>query len=161
MRRTRVAAVCGAAVMAVAGGVTVAPVAGAVSAPEAVVAYHGSAAMSGGRVAVRFTPYRVGTGAVPVPTVAVRLRWSVPLADRQALPDRCARAGERIVMCRVGALDADGVGEPVGLRVRLRGAPSEVLVEFDTVRSGGAAGVDRGNDQQRVLVLDTGDSYHF
>ncbi|MGF0171018.1 hypothetical protein ACQF36_10965 [Streptomyces sp. Marseille-Q5077] len=161
MRRMRVAAVCGAAVMAVAGGVTVAPAAGAVSAPEAVVAYHGSAAMSGGRVAVRFTPYRLGTGAVPDPTVAVRLRWSAPLADRQALPDRCARAGERIVMCRVGALDADGVGEPVGLRVRLRGAPSEVLVEFDTVRSGGAAGVDRGNDQQRVLVLDTGDSYHF
>lgn len=161
MRRTRVAAVCGAAVMAVAGGVTVAPAAGAVNAPEAVVAYHGSAAMSGGRVAVRFTPYRLGTGAVPDPRGVVRLRWSVPLADRQALPDRCARAGERIVMCRVGVLDADGVGEPVGLRVRLRGAPSEVLVEFDTVRSGGAAGVDRGNGQQRVLVLDTGDSYHF
>ncbi|WP_328424928.1 hypothetical protein [Streptomyces sp. NBC_00443] len=161
MRRMRVAGLCGAAVMAAVGGMAVAPAAGAVSAPEAVLAYHGSAAMSGGRVAVRFTPYRLGTGAAADSSVTVRLRWSAPLADRQALPDRCARAGERIVMCRIGALDADGVGEPVGLRVRLRGAPSEVLVEFDTVRSGGAAGVDRGNDQQRVLVLDTGDSYHF
>ncbi|MFC8096021.1 hypothetical protein [Streptomyces sp. NPDC057301] len=161
MRRTRVAAVCGAAVMAAVGGMSVAPAAGAVSAPEAGLAFHGSAAMSGGRVAVRFTPYRLGTGAVPDATALVRLRLSEALADRQALPERCARAGERIVMCRVGALDADGVGEPVGLRVRLRGAPSEVLVEFATVRAGGAAGADRGNDQQRVLVLDTGDSYHF
>lgn len=93
MRRMRVAGLCGAAVMAAVGGMAVAPAAGAVSAPEAVLAYHGSAAMSGGRVAVRFTPYRLGTGAAADSSVTVRLRWSAPLADRQALPDRCARAG--------------------------------------------------------------------
>ncbi|KMS68052.1 hypothetical protein ACM01_40465, partial [Streptomyces viridochromogenes] len=141
MRRMRVAAVCGAAVVAVVGGV--APVTGAVEGrgrgPEAELTYHGSAAMSGGRVHVRFTPHHHGPGGVPDSTAAatVRLRWSEPLADRQELPQGCARAGERVVWCRVGALDAGGVGESLGLRVRLRGAPSEVLLEFDTVWSGG------------------------
>lgn len=163
MRRMRVAAVCGAAVVAVVGAVT--PVAGAVEGrgrgPEADLTYHGSAAMSGGRVHLRFTPHHHGLGAVPDSTATVRLRWSEPLADRQKLPEGCARAGERMVWCRVGVLDASGVGESVGLRVRLRGAPSEVLLEFDTVWSGGAADGTRRSDPQRVLVLDTGDSYHF
>lgn len=162
MRRMRVAAVCGAALVAVVCGV--APAAGAVGrrgGPGADLTYHGSAVLSGDRVDVRFTPRRHGPGAVPDATAMVRLRWSEPLADRQELPQGCARARERVVWCRVGALDASGVGEPVGLRVRLRGAPSEVLVEFDTVWSGGPVDGTRPSGGQRVLLLDTGDTYHF
>ncbi|WP_369171459.1 hypothetical protein AB5J49_27590 [Streptomyces sp. R28] len=136
-----------------------APYAGAVGRPEAGLAYHGSAVLSGGQVHVRFTPHNHGPSALPAS--AVRLRWSEPLADRQALPEGCGRAGERMVMCRVGALDAVGAGKQVELRVGLRGAPSEVLLEFGTVRSGGAADGDQGTGRQRVLVLDTGDTYYF
>ncbi|MEY9993352.1 hypothetical protein ABIE67_005384 [Streptomyces sp. V4I8] len=163
MRRMRVAAVCGAAVAAVVGGAP--PAAGAVGGrgAEADLTYHGSAAMSGGRVHLRFTPHHHGLGAGPAPTAAatVGLRWSEPLADRQELPQGCARAGERVVWCRAGVPAAGGAGETLGLRVRLRGAPSEVLLEFDTLWSGGVADGTRRSGRQRVLVLDTGDSYHF
>ncbi|MDL5203066.1 hypothetical protein [Streptomyces sp. ALI-76-A] len=155
----RVIAVCvtASAALAVVGGAV--PVAGAEGVPEADLAYHGSAAMAGGRVEVRFTPRNHGPSAVPDATV--RLRWSEPLADQQALPEGCARAGERVVVCRTGALAADEVGERIGLRVLLRQEPSEVLLELDTVWGGGAVDGNRANDQQRVLVLDTGDTYHF
>lgn len=173
MRRLRVAAVCGAAVMAAVGGV--APDAGAVGGPEAGLAYHGSVLLTAGQADVRFAPHHLGPGAVPGGKVTVRLRWSVPLADRQALPRGCVRAESRVLMCRVGAPDADGVGQRVELRVRLRDAPSEVLVEFDTVQSSQQSGQQNGREageqtgeqtgeragQQRVLALDTGDTYYF
>lgn len=152
----RVLAVCVAAVMAVGG---VAPVAAAHHVPEADLAYHGAASMADGRVDVRITPRNHGPSAVPDATV--RLRWSEPLANRQVLPGGCTRSGARVVLCRVGALAADGVGEQIGLRVRLRGEPSEALLEVDTVWSGGVVDRNRANDRQRVLVLDTGDSYYF
>ncbi|WP_390897563.1 hypothetical protein [Streptomyces justiciae] len=161
----RVLAVCVAAGLAV-GGMT--PVAVAADgpddgwvafAPEADLAYHGAASMAAGQVDVRFVPRNHGPSAVPDATV--RLRWSEPLANRQTLPDGCARSGARVVLCRVGALDADGLGERIELRVRLRGEPSEVLLEMDTVWSGGVVDRNRANDRQRVLVLDTGDSYYF
>jgi hypothetical protein len=53
------------------------------------------------------------------------------------------------------------VGERVELRVRLRGVPSEVLLEIDTVWNGGTVDRNRENDRQRVLVLDSGDEYYF
>jgi hypothetical protein len=53
------------------------------------------------------------------------------------------------------------VGERIGLRVRLRGAPEGVLLQFDTVWSGGTVDRNRQNDRQRVLVLATGDDYYF
>jgi hypothetical protein len=127
--------------------------------PEADLAYHGSATMTGGRVDVRFTPRNHGPSAVPDATV--RLRWSKPLADAQTLPAGCARSGDRVVVCRTGALAADAVGERIEVRVRLRDASSEVLLELDTVWGGGAVDGNRANDQQRVLVLDTGDTYYF
>lgn len=96
-----------------------------------------------------------------MPDATVRLRWSKPLADLQTLPEGCARSGERVVVCRMGALAADQMGERIGLRVRLRDAPSEVLLELDTVRGGDAVDRNRANDQQRVLVLETGDTYYF
>ncbi|MGW1216163.1 hypothetical protein ACWD5F_41690 [Streptomyces sp. NPDC002499] len=152
----RVLAVGLAALAAVgAGGVP----AGAVGGPEADLAYHGAASMADGRVDVRFTPRNHGPSAVPDATV--RLRWSAPLANGQVLPDGCARSGPRVVLCRVGALAADDLGAPISMRVRLRGAPSEVLLELDTVWSGGAVDHNRANDQQRVLVLDSGDEYYF
>ncbi|WP_053850214.1 hypothetical protein, partial [Streptomyces sp. NRRL B-24085] len=110
----RVLAVWGAVLVALVGGGTAAAVGG----PEADLAYHGAAAMSGGRVDVRFTPRNHGPSAVPDATV--RLRWSEPLVNEQTLPRGCARSEERVV-----------------LRVRLRGAPSEVLLEIDTVWNGG------------------------
>ncbi|MCI3278912.1 hypothetical protein [Streptomyces cylindrosporus] len=142
-------AVCGAAgpAGAVGGG------------PEADLAYHGAASMSAGQAYVRFTPRNHGPSAVPDATV--RLRWSEPLADRQELPAGCARSGPSGVLCRVGALAADDLGEQISLRVRLRDAPTEVLLELDTVWNGGAVDRNRANDRQRVLVLDTGDEYYF
>ncbi|MEU9339006.1 hypothetical protein AB0D49_38670 [Streptomyces sp. NPDC048290] len=127
--------------------------------PEADLAYHGAAGMSAGRVDLRFVPRNHGPAGVSDATV--RLRWSAALADRQQLPAGCARSGERVVLCRTGALAADEVGRPVEMRVRLREAPTEVLVEFDTVWGGGAVDRHRENDRQRVLVLDTGDTYYF
>jgi hypothetical protein len=127
--------------------------------PEADLAYHGSAVMTAGRVDVRLTPRNHGPSAVPDATV--RLRWSKPLADRQTLPEGCARSGERVVVCRTGALAADEAGERIELRVHLRDVSFEVLLELDTVWGGGAVDGNRANDQQRVLVLDTGDTYYF
>jgi hypothetical protein len=130
-----------------------------VSGPEADLAYHGAASLASGRVVVRFTPRNHGPSAVPGATV--RLRWSEPLADRQVLPDGCALSEAQVVLCRVGALAADGAGEQIEVRVQLTGAPSEVLLEIDTVWNGGAVDRNRQNDRQRVLVLDTADEYYF
>lgn len=153
------------AAVAVAGLVTgvAAPAAGAPaigrSGPEADLAYHGAASLSAGLVDLAFTPRNHGPAAVADATV--RLRWSEPLADRQELPEGCARSGRQVVLCRTGALAADGVGERIALRVRLPGAPPDVVLELDTVWGGGAVDRNRRNDRQRVLVLDTGDPYHF
>ena len=158
LRVLRTLAVGGAA-LAVMGAAPGLPTHPDIPGPEADLAYHGSASMTGDRVDVRFTPRNHGPSAVP--DVTVRLRWSKPLADAQTLPTGCARSGERVVVCRTGALAADAVGERIELRVRLRDASSEVLLELDTVWGGGAVDGNRANDQQRVLVLDTGDTYYF
>ncbi|MFG2728980.1 hypothetical protein [Streptomyces canus] len=147
-------AVVAAAAVVLGGGTAV-----AAAGPEADLAYHGVASMAGGQVDVRFTPRNHGPAAVPDATV--RLRWSEPLVDRQTLPEGCARSAERVVLCRVGAPAADGMGERVEMRVRLRGVPSEVLLEIDTVWNGGTVDRNRENDRQRVLVLDSGDEYYF
>lgn len=164
MRRMRVAAVCGAAVVTAVGGVT--PAAGVVRGAEAVrgavagLAYHGSAGIVGDRVDVRFTPHNHGPAAVP--DSVVRIRWSQPLEEGQTLPARCAPEGDRAVRCQVGRLGAHDSGERIGLRVRLREAPSEVLLEFDPVGSDGTVDESRAAaERQRVLVLDTGDTYYF
>ncbi|MGP4009519.1 hypothetical protein [Streptomyces sp. 4N124] len=156
MRTTRVLAACGAALMMIGGAASLA-VAG--SGPEADLAYHGAASLAAGRVDVRFTPRNHGASAVP--DASVRLLWSEPLADRQTLPDGCARSEERAVLCRVGALAAKGVGKPVRLRVQLREAPSQVLLEIDAVADGGQGSGSGASEPQRVLVLDTGDEYYF
>ncbi|MFF9811421.1 hypothetical protein ACF1G5_41165 [Streptomyces coeruleorubidus] len=143
---------------------TRAPVSGAAPAvgghgPGTGLAYHGSAYLSAGLVDLAVTPRNHGPAAVVDATV--RVRWSEPLADRQEMPEGCTRSGRQVVLCRTGALAADGVGERIALRVRLPGAPPEVVLEFDTVWVGGAADGVRRDERQRVLVLDTGDPYHF
>ncbi|MFJ3235534.1 hypothetical protein [Streptomyces sp. NPDC086787] len=128
-------------------------------APEADLEYHGSAVMSGDRMDVRLVAGN--HGPVAVSDASVELRWSAPLADRQALPVGCVRTGERVVMCRTGALPANGSGSPVELSVVLRESGAEVTMEVDTVWSDGTVDRDRSNDQARVMVLNTGDSYSF
>lgn len=155
MRRTRVLAVWGAAALAaVAAGPAV-----AAGAPEADLAYHGSAVLTGDRVDIRFTPRNHGPSAVP--GASVQLRWSVPLADRQELPAGCARTGERELVCGTGPLAEDGVGEQIRLVVALRDRPAEVTVELDTVWNGGTWDRDRTNDREELLILNTGDPYAF
>ncbi|MFD9396008.1 hypothetical protein ACFWBB_36310 [Streptomyces sp. NPDC060000] len=167
MRMMRGLAVWGAVLAAVGTGVAPARAAAgeaaggaAVDASEADLSYHGSAVMAGGRIDVRLTPRNHGPADVADSTV--RLRWSVPLAaGAQRLPAGCARTGRQEVVCRTGALAADGLGEAIALRVWLRGRPTEVTMAVDTLWGGGAVDRNRSNDQQQVLVLETGDAYFF
>ncbi|MEU3844615.1 hypothetical protein AB0E88_31865 [Streptomyces sp. NPDC028635] len=127
---------------------------------EADLVYHGSVVLGGGRVHVELTPRNLGPAAVP--EAAVRLRWSVPLADSgQRLPGGCVRTAERDLVCRTGALTAGEVGERIDLDLRLRGRPAQVRLELGTVWRGGVPDHNRANDSYQVLVLDTGDAYSF
>jgi hypothetical protein len=178
MRRMRVLVVWGTVALATAGAAVTAGPADAVGtagsgavvvgtagttgqagAPEADLAYHGSAVLSGDRVDIRFTPRNHGPSAVA--GASVQLRWSVPLADRLDLPAGCARTGGRVLVCGTGPLAADGFGEQLRLGVTVRGRPEQVTLELDTVWSGGAVDRNRANDQERVLILATGDPYSF
>ncbi|MBJ6639769.1 hypothetical protein H4K36_21380 [Streptomyces sp. DHE7-1] len=153
--RSWVLGACGALVVA-AGG---AGPAGAVPEPEADLALHGSAVMTGDRVEVSLTPRNGGPAATP--DASVLLRWSVPLAETQQLPRGCARTDERTVVCGIGALAVDAPGERLTVAVRLKERPAEVTLEVDTAWLGGAVDRDRTNDRLKVLVLDTGDPYAF
>ncbi|MFJ3309006.1 hypothetical protein ACIPSA_39375 [Streptomyces sp. NPDC086549] len=144
---------------ALAVAVAVAGPARAGGTPEADLEYHGSALMVGDRMGVTFTPGNHGPSAVA--DASVQLRWSVPLADRQSLPDECVRAGERVVVCRTGALPANGSGKRIELGVLLKSSAPEVTVEIDTAWSEGTVDGNRSNDKARVMVLETGDSYVF
>ncbi|WP_229816361.1 hypothetical protein [Streptomyces lucensis] len=152
MRTWVLAGVCAGAVMtpgnAVAAGV-----------PEADLAFHGTAVLTGDQVEVWLTPHNGGPAAVSDATV--RLRWSAELADGQQLPARCAREDERTVVCGTGALAADTSGEQLRIPVRLREQPEEVTLEVDTAWIGGVVDQDRSNDRMKVLVLATGDAYAF
>ncbi|MBV1938439.1 hypothetical protein KUF83_17975 [Streptomyces sp. BV286] len=153
------AAVLAVAAATVPAAASAAPVPAAGAAPEADLAYHGYLSMTGGQVDLRMTPQN--HGPVGVADATVRLRWSVPLADEQRLPAGCARAEVRAVLCRTGALPAAGWGRTVSMTVRVKGAPSEVTLGIETVWGGGAVDRNHHNDRQRVLVLDTGDTYVF
>ncbi|MEU6578973.1 hypothetical protein [Streptomyces sp. NPDC046805] len=158
MRWTRVLVVWG-AVLTVIAGAGSARAGGRSATPEADLSYHGSAVMTGHRVDVRLTPRNQGPAAVS--GASVQLRWSAPLADRQQLPAGCARTGERALVCGTGPLEADGLGDQIRLGVVLKGKPSEVTLEIDTVWSGGTVDRDRTNDRSRVMILGTGDEYSF
>ncbi|MFF2024487.1 hypothetical protein ACFVW2_22115 [Streptomyces sp. NPDC058171] len=129
------------------------------SVSEADLAQHGSVSMAQGRVSLRFTPQNFGPSDISDATT--RLDWSVPLADEQVLPARCVRAGRAALVCRTGGLTAGGLGDPVELAVRLAGAPTEVSLRIDTLWNGGARDDNPDNHRHEVLVLETGDVYHF
>lgn len=132
---------------------------GSAWAGDADLEVHGSVVMRGDLAEVRVTPRDHGPDAVT--GASVRLSWSAPLADGQVLPDRCARTGDREVVCGTGPLAVDVPGEQLVVPVRLRERPAEVVLEVDMVWGGGAVDHDRANDRQRVLVLATGDPYAF
>ncbi|MET7286300.1 hypothetical protein [Streptomyces sp. NPDC005573] len=153
MRAWALLGVCGAAVLGTGG------TAWAHGGPQADLAFHGTAVMSDGQVDVRLTPRNNGPSAVP--DASVLLRWSAPLAERQQLPEGCARTDERTVVCGTGAMAVGEVGEQIRVSVALEQRPSEVTLEVDTAWNGGVVDPDRANDTMRVLVLDTGDTYAF
>lgn len=126
---------------------------------ETDLAYHGRVNLSGGRLAVWVVPENQGPAALANTTL--RLRLSADLADGQELAEGCARAGHREVMCETGALPAHGRGRHIGLRMRLKERPPEVVVRVDTWWDGGATDRNHANDEHVVLALDTGDSYSF
>lgn len=155
--RTRLLAVWSA--LPLVAAVAVAGPAWAGDAPEADLEYHGSAVMSGDRMDVWITP--ANHGPVAVSDASVELRWSVPLADRQALPVGCVRTGDRMVMCGTGTLPANGSGMPIGLSVVMKENAPQATVEISTAWSDGTVDRDRSNDQAQVRVLNTGDPYVF
>ncbi|WP_369365208.1 hypothetical protein AB5L52_19190 [Streptomyces sp. CG4] len=128
-------------------------------APEADLAFHGTAVLAGDRAVVKLTPRDNGPAAVTGATV--RLRWSVESAEPQRLPARCAREDARTVVCGTGAPAVHGAGAELTVPVRLKGRPSEVTLETDTAWGGGAVDRNRANDRLKVLVLNTGDAYAF
>ncbi|MET7926374.1 hypothetical protein ABZT43_20630 [Streptomyces sp. NPDC005349] len=115
--------------------------------------------MSRGRVETRLIPQNHGPSSVADATL--RLRWSAPLMAMRGLPPMCVRADTQTVLCRTGALPADGRGRRIRVSARLAGAPSEVTVRIDTMWSGGSADHNPQNNTHKVLALDTGDVYYF
>jgi hypothetical protein len=143
-----VAVVVGAAVPAAAVGA------------EAGLTYHGYVAMGLGEVNVRLTPTNHGPSSIEDATV--RLHWSKPLTDQQQLAEGCARYDASTVLCRTGAIAANGEGKEIHLRVRLADTTTdEVRLDIDSLWRGGAVDRDPSNDRQQVLALGTGDRYAF
>ncbi|WP_405810716.1 hypothetical protein OG524_15725 [Streptomyces sp. NBC_01520] len=128
-------------------------------APEADVTHHGHVSLQDGRLGVLLN--RGNRGPSPLTDMTVRLRFSVPLAARQQLPQGCLRSGGRTVLCGTGPLRVDGEVRRTAVGVRLTGRPAEVVVRVDTVWNGGASDRDRHNDTHEVLTLSTGDPYVF
>lgn len=56
---------------------------------------------------------------------------------------------------------AGSLGERIDVPVRFQGAPSEVTLRIGTLWNGGARDGNPENNEHEVLVLDTGDVYHF
>ncbi|MFI6529954.1 hypothetical protein [Streptomyces uncialis] len=127
--------------------------------PEADLAQHGSVSLAGGGAELRFTPQNFGPADIDDATV--RLDWSEPLADGQSLPASCVRADRSSLVCRTGGLVAGSLGERIDVPVRFQGAPSEVTLRIGTLWNGGARDGNPENNEHEVLVLDTGDVYHF
>ncbi|MFG3140164.1 hypothetical protein ACGFZA_28650 [Streptomyces sp. NPDC048211] len=129
-------------------------------APEADVSHHGHVSLWGTGLGIWLRSEN--RGPADLAGVTVRLRVSVPLAGRQKLPQECLRADRATVLCRTGALHADGYEQPrLALELQLAGRPAEVVVRIDTVWNGGAADRNAKNSEHEVLALATGDDYVF
>jgi hypothetical protein len=136
----------------------VAPVAAIV--PEADVSHHGHVVLWDAGLAVRVRTENHGPASLA--GVTVRVRTSVALAERQELPRNCLQTDRWTVLCRTGALRADGAQERLlAFELRLAGRPDEVVVWVDTLWNGGAADRNPENNDHEVLALATGDEYVF
>ncbi|MET9799157.1 hypothetical protein [Streptomyces sp. NPDC006368] len=131
----------------------------ALIAPEADVAHHGHAFLSGDRLGVLLVTQNHGPSSLE--TVTVRLSFSVPPAVGTALPSHCLWGGEREVLCSAGPLRADGPGRETTFQLRLAGAPVEVTVRVATAWNGGATDRNPENDDHQVVVPATADAYAF
>ncbi|MFI6939098.1 hypothetical protein ACIBI4_07495 [Streptomyces sp. NPDC050418] len=149
----------GLAAATVAAAVLAVAVPAEAAAPEADVAYHGYASLWEGRLGIWLTPQNHGPAGVNDATV--RLRYSVPLASRQKLPEQCLRGGPRTVLCSTGEIKAGGWSDELALDLKLKGVPEEATVRIDTLWNGGVSDRNAENNRHKVLTLDTGDSYFF
>ncbi|MFF4247484.1 hypothetical protein ACFYY2_23885 [Streptomyces sp. NPDC001822] len=128
-------------------------------APEADVSHHGHVSVQDRTLGVLL---RTGNrGPSPLEDVTVRLRFSVPLAPGQRLPQGCLRSGSRTVLCGTGALPVAGTARRTTVVLGLTGRPAEVVVRVDTVWNGGASDRNPRNSTHEVLAPSTGDAYVF
>lgn len=129
-------------------------------APEADVSHHGHVSLWGTGLGIWLRSEN--RGPADLAAVTVRLRISVPLAGRQELPGECLQADRSTVLCRTGALHADGSEQArLALELQLAGRPAEVVVRIDTVWNGGATDRNAKNSEHEVLAPATGDEYVF
>ncbi|MFJ2091958.1 hypothetical protein ACIOEW_22210 [Streptomyces sp. NPDC087901] len=129
-------------------------------APEADVSHHGHVSLWGTGLGIWLRSEN--RGPADLAGVTVRLRVSVPLAGRQELPQECLQADRATVLCRTGALHADGSEQQqLALELQLVGRPAEVVVRIDTVWNGGATDRFSKNSEHEVLAPATGDEYVF
>ncbi|WP_406095765.1 hypothetical protein [Streptomyces sp. NBC_01013] len=129
-------------------------------APEADVSHHGHVSLWGSGLGIWLRSEN--RGPADLAGVTVRLRISVPLAGRQELPQECLQADRATVLCRTGALRADGSEQrQLALELQLAGRPPEVVVRIDTVWNGGATDRNAQNSEHQVLAPATGDEYVF
>ncbi|MFE3942821.1 hypothetical protein ACFXPV_13270 [Streptomyces sp. NPDC059118] len=145
----------------VAAIVSAAPVTSAAAiVPEADVSHHGHVVLWDAGLAVRVRTENHGPSSLA--GVTVRVRTSVALAERQELSQNCLQTDRWTVLCRTGALRADGAQERLlALDLRLAGRPDEAVVWVDTLWNGGAADRNPENNDHEVLALATGDEYVF
>lgn len=129
-------------------------------APEADVSHHGHVSLWGTGLGIWLRSEN--RGPADLTGVTVRLRVSVPLAGLQELPQECLQADRSTVLCRTGALHADGSEQrQLALELQLAGRPTEVVVRIDTVWNGGATDGNAKNSEHEVLAPATGDEYVF
>ncbi|MEV4330495.1 hypothetical protein AB0K02_08120 [Streptomyces sp. NPDC049597] len=137
---------------------TAAGASGAV-APEADVAHHGHVSL--GDEWLRISVMTRNHGPSSLEDATVRLEFSLRPVGGLRLPERCLRAGERVVLCRTGPLVADGVGSKTSIRLGITGDPAEAVVRVATVWNGGATDRDPVNNDHQVVAPATGDPYAF
>ncbi|MFF1646124.1 hypothetical protein [Streptomyces sp. NPDC058240] len=124
------------------------------------VVHHGHVLLWGAALGVRVRTENHGPSSLA--GVTVRVRTSVALAGRQELPQSCLQADRWTVLCRTGALHADGAEERrLALELRLAERPDEVVVRVDTLWNGGATDRNPRNNDHEVLAPATGDEYVF
>ncbi|MFJ9035210.1 hypothetical protein ACIRF8_01255 [Streptomyces sp. NPDC102406] len=127
--------------------------------PEADLAFHGHARLTGTRLTVVLTPRN--NGPHDIPDATLRLTLSSPLADAQTLPTTCLRSDRRALSCRTGPLPATTHGPRLTVPVGFAAAPTEITVEITTPWNGGPRDRAPDNNHLEVLLRDTDATYYF